>query len=195
MRLTALQPPPPTPITMMTAGEASSDSSSIANRLSSSATNSIMESPFLRIFFARSVTLKQFPEHSRDRGRDPAHSPSLTGGLVPMSVEQQACRRRPFGPRDDIHQASDPGGEAAPHRTVEDPLGDLDDPLQLRSAARQDDTRTDLLGDPESLEVRVDEPQELLGPRLQDLRQGRAGAELGRSSSDHRHLDHLVLAD
>ena len=111
-----------------------------------------------------------------------------------MAIEEEAGRGRPLRAGDDIGQAPDAGGDAAPDGSVENPLGHFHDPFQVRSSPRQHDARAKVLLQAQALQVLADQPEELFGAGLQDVGERRAGAELGRAPADHRDFDHLVLA-
>ena len=49
-----------------------------------------------------------------------------------MAIEEEARRRRPFRSRDDVGQTPDPGGDAAPDGTFENPLGHFHDAAASR---------------------------------------------------------------
>src|SRR5882724_10018055 len=124
IRFTALEPPPPTPRTRIRAGAASESSSSMGSRWSGDSSNVII------VISSEKVSEKLL--HARQR--KPFRLPM---GLVPLTVEQESGRHRPLRARDDVDESSDSrGGYASTYRSVKDRLGDLEEAVHFRSAAR-----------------------------------------------------------
>src|SRR5438445_10004045 len=138
MRLTALLPPPPTPMTLMLAPTALVSSKEILGAIFGSRSS-------MRIISASSKkgSLEQLAEpafehlaHARKEERVRGLERRLLP--VPRSVEREAHHGAELRRAHGVGQAADLlRGPGAPHGRIEDVLGDLRDPLEHRAAAGQ----------------------------------------------------------
>ena len=83
-------------------------------------------------------------------------------------------------------------GDAEPDRHVQDLLGQSDQPLHLRAAAGQHHAARDQILESAAAELGLDEDEQLLVTRLDDLAQDLAGEPARRPIAHARHLDGLV---
>ena len=112
-----------------------------------------------------------------------------------MRVQHQPDAGRKRRAVDVIGQAADAGRAAAADRQVEDLLGDLRHAVEHRAAAGQHDARVERLLVAGAADLVPDQVEDLLGARLQDLRQDAARHHARLAAADARHLHRLVLVD
>src|SRR3954447_26229433 len=117
MRLTALLPPPPTPITLIFAPRRASGAS-VMRRSEASRSRAIAK-----------PSLKELFENAPDAPRHPAERTRAAFGVlgrpVLVCVQRQPHGGRKYGARHVIGQPADAGWMAAADRQVEDLLGNL----------------------------------------------------------------------
>ena len=92
-----------------------------------------------------------------------------------VAVEQEPDGRRIVGRVDPVDEPADARGVAAPYGKVEDLLGDLFDPFEEGGPSRQDDAGIERFLITHALDIVIHKPENLLGPRLDDVRQKLAG--------------------
>src|SRR6267154_1858987 len=149
IRLTALLPPPPTPITLMLAPTALVSSKEIRGALfgSRSSMEIISTSPGC-VCWLKELVPPDF-DHVADAGQqERVRRPGRHLLALAETVQRQSHRRAVLGRADRIRQAADLGRRAAPHRSVEDVLGDLGEAFEHRAAAGQDHPGMDRAGAP-----------------------------------------------
>src|SRR6188768_3649370 len=169
MRLTALPPPPPTPITLMRAPVRTMSSSrrirSFSEPWALKWRASILSGPFLGLekFF------EERPQTSRDSSeRAGAYARGL-GLHVVMGVDHDADRRGEYRIADVIGESTDALGRRATHRQVEDLFGDLGHALEQGRPTGQDDAGVERLLVPGPANLIPQQMADLFRPRLQDL--------------------------
>src|ERR1051325_5237799 len=116
MRLTALLPPPPTPITLILAPRRASGAKVM--RRSDCSRSRAIQPPLDELF----ENAPDAPGHPAERARAAL---GLVGRPVAMGVQRQPHGGRKHGARHVIGQPADAGGMPAADRQVEDLLGDL----------------------------------------------------------------------
>src|SRR5512137_686264 len=179
IRLTALPPPPPRPMTLI-----------LAPRWSSTRWN------FSRLESSLMMSSLSFLEPVLEPG-ERAFFPVLgkTAVLPDVeAVEDEPHGRGEVGGRDAVDEAADAAGIAAPDRQVEDLLGDLFEAFEEGRAAGQHDAGVQRLVVAHALDVGVDQAEDLLGPRLDDVGQELARQHPGLAAlADRGHLDRFLL--
>src|SRR5512141_1512253 len=198
MRLTALPPPPPTPTTLMRAGGADSSLKVIVRDVrlepaSSSSKRIIVFPPSISQSGGRGEQVSEgafeLVEESR---RGAARAPAGSGRGAP-AVEEEARRAGPLGRRHDVRQAAQPARDASPHGDAEHLLGDLEEPVELRTAAGQDAPGAQLAGGHLADGLFPQERQELLRPGLQDLGDLAPLHGMDAPAARERHVDGVGL--
>src|SRR5262245_34045295 len=173
---TALPPPPPTPITLITALW-------LYESISSN-----MSAPPLRSEIPLEPRL-----HPLDHGLH-AVADQFRRRLADIrpAVEQQT---HPGGVDRVFHDVAEPGHAlraAETDRHVEDFLGELDGALHLRAAAGQHDAGRDRLLEARAPELVADQREQFLVARLDDLGERLAREPARRTVADRGHLDGFV---
>src|SRR5947199_2557891 len=213
IRLTALLPPPPRPTTLIFAACGTSSSSKSGRRVRSL---SIPSS-----FRCLSAALRRRPdERAPSDGNSGGCSPrpaledviEETGQALPESPEQASVRRRgglglspPAGAVErqahrrrvdralhDVGMAADAEWHAAPDRLIEHRLRQLGHAFHERRAAGHDGASRRRVLESRPAELARDQREDLLDPRLDDLREDLA-RELARPPApDRRHVPRLL---
>src|SRR5581483_741256 len=178
MRFTALQPPPPTPMTLIFAGD---NSSLKLSRIPVSFP--VIRSP--KRAGKSFVPLRVEPVHRKLRAHE---SPRLCAGehglqlrnqvagalrLIASrlcSVQDQSHSRRIFGLRDLFGQVREALRLGNANGQVEGLLGHFREAVQSRAAAGKNESGGNLAVQPRALQLIPDQSQKLLGARLDNLR-------------------------
>src|SRR5690349_13268296 len=144
MRLTALLPPPPTPITLIFAPRRASGASVIRISVCSRSraipnlplVGAAEAAPYDRLSEKLFENAPDAPGHPAERARAAL---GLLGRPVAMGIQRQPHGGRKHGARHVIGQPADAGGMSAADRQVENLLGDLRHAFQDRGATREHD--------------------------------------------------------
>src|SRR5579884_250018 len=143
MLLTALQPPPPTPTTLIRADVDSCSSSSKRNIQTSFLNAGVRgRGPVKRKIFCFSPAPDPWPLFLKELLHPTLHlilntleQLSLSGPsmifflLILKCIEDESRPRGIHGAANDVDEPSHPGGNAASNRKTEHPLGHLDHPI------------------------------------------------------------------
>src|SRR3989454_107273 len=213
IRLTALLPPPPRPMTLIFAACGTSSSSKSGRRVRSLSITSSSECPAAASRRRRSERLTSegnsggcSPRHVLEdviqQAGQASREPSEPGvirrrgrlGLSPPAdaVERQARRRRVDRALHDVGEATHAERHAASYRLIEDRLGELGHALHERGAAGDDDAGRRRVREPRAPELAGDERENLLDPRLDDLREDLARELAWLPAADGRHVHRLL---
>src|ERR1700722_19745159 len=192
MWVTALPPPPPTPMTLIT-----------ALWLYASISSNIVVAPIrrtgwlkLHLSYYRSVSSKVSLEpgaHAIERAlraREPAAF--CSGHYVVAGIEQKPHARGINGIAHDVGEPLHLLRHPEAHRHVKHFLGKLDRAFHLGAAAGEHDARGDELLEAASAQLLAHEAKELLIARLDDLGERLAREAPCGAVTDARHFDALV---
>src|SRR5439155_18617623 len=201
IRLTALLPPPPRPMTLIFAACGTSSSSKSGRRVRSLSIRSsfrCLPAAALRRRPGERVpsdgnsggcsprpVLKDVIQKTGQAPREPSEQapvrPRGRRGLSPPAgaVEGEAYCGRVDRALHDVGKAAYAERHAAPDRLIEDRLGQLGDAFHERRAAGHDGPGRRRVLEPRPAELAGDEREDLLDPRLDDLREDLA-RELAR---------------
>src|SRR5208282_5538932 len=180
MRLTALDPPPPTPITLILAASAWSS----LNEYFTPASFCAMLPPSLSCF--------PFPANASPLPNFlPLLPPSRRAGLLPrparlraVPVERQPRGHRELGMGKLLGHPGDAARAAQPHGHAEQPLHQVRQPAQSRPAAGQHDSRGDARIQASVLQLGVHQLEQFGGARLGNIRE-HAGKNRARRPPAH----------
>ena len=126
------------------------------------------------------------------RPRRPARAPARPIEVA-VAVQHQPDAGRERRAVHVIGQAADAGRTAAADRQIEDLLGDLGHAVENRAAAGQHDPGVEALLVAGAADLVPHQVEDLLGARLQNLRQDAARHHARLAAADARHLHRLVL--
>src|SRR5712664_3503450 len=217
MRLTALPPPPPRPMTLIFAACGVSSSSKSGRRVRSRSIrpSSCARAPARRVRALR-VSLASVANRggcSLPRGRSRLEDFTQPTDEPPPEARERAARRvRPRADRSlptrtvqrephrggvhgtlhHVHETAHVARHAPAHGLVEDRLGQLGNPLHDRAPAGDDHARRQRLFESRAPHLARHEAEDLLDARLDDLRQHLA-RELARLAPAHRGHVHRLL--
>src|SRR6202171_841672 len=181
IRLTALLPPPPIPMTLIRAAGPSPSSrwsrSGRSTRLSSA--SGVSYRSVIRHSFAHSgrpgLSSEEFLEQTTEPAGHTAERPRAhrearrVADKVPVCIQHQADAG---GKRRTVHvvgQPTDTGGTAAPDGQIEDLLGDLGHPVEDGAAAGQRDPGIEALLVSRPPDLVPHQMEDFLGARLEDF--------------------------
>src|ERR1700754_3813294 len=209
MCATALPPPPPTPITLITAPWFSvSASTNIVSPLDVCETSSAhlqqlcgfacaqrtqaAPQPFDNNNESSKIALKPCPHPVVDTAHlaERLAAPAAQGVLA--AVQQQADARRMNRIADDVDQAGDVLRNAQPHRHVEHLFGELHGAFHLRAAAGEHHARGDDFLEAGAAQLFADQREHFLVARLDHFGERLAREPPRRTVADARHFDRLV---
>ena len=115
--------------------------------------------------------------------------------VVPVRVHHQPDGGGALRRVDVIHEPAGAGRRAAADRQVEDLLGDLGHALEVGAAAGEDEAGVERAVAAGVADLVPQQVEDLLGARLQDLREDAARHQARLAAADAGHLHRLVLAD
>src|SRR5690606_14652949 len=199
----ALPPPPPTPMTLMTAfcGRLSINSNMVPSPRVDTRLVSfvgfvsyccsgfpVLPAPY---FPAGLLKIPFEPPLDLDQRRFPAlfRMPATALGVMPAAIVQQADAGGVDRVAYHIRQALELLRYTQAHRHVEDLFRQLDSPFHLRGAAGQHDAGGDHVLEAGAAQLGLDESEQLVVPWLHRLRQSLAGQIPRRPVADAGYLD------
>src|SRR3569833_364047 len=182
MWATAFPPPPPTPITLMT-----------ALWLYASINSNMFIALLLLGLSASKVALEPRTHTVEDRFRVAAQgAPATYGHSVVTGVEQEPNTRGKDRIAYDVQQALHRLRQAEANGHVENFFSKLDGAFHLGAAARKNDAGGDDFLEAAAAQLFAHEAEQFLVARLHDLVERLTGETPRRSIADARHLDALI---
>src|SRR5262245_11803911 len=143
IRLTALPPPPPTPITLIFAPRRASGSSVSRSLSASRLSGSLM--PLLLSFTALEEFLEDPAQPHGYASKRPGPHPHRFGGPVPVRIQTEPDRSCEDRAAHVICQPPDADGGAPPDGQIENLFGDFRHALENRAAAGEHDAGVERL--------------------------------------------------
>src|SRR5579859_4145467 len=197
MWLTALPPQPPAPITLIRApGSAFSINSIITEFPPPHPPNYFRPA---RKIMPHACDLKKIPHPVADPRTKPAPTlvprRAVAVSAARSGVQQQTGRRRVHRLHQFFRQPFQIDRQAAPHRKVEDALGQLLRSLEQRGAADQHDAGAEAVEHARANQLALRHREDLFHARLDNLAQQMARDEARIAAADAGHLHHLVAPD
>src|SRR5271163_3844090 len=165
MRLTALEPPPPTPITFIFAPLLASSKND--TRIADSFCAMLPPQSFPNFVFCIGYLLR--PCKHAFQLAHPAAGTRSAGTPGARAVQNQSHRRGILGPGNLFAHSGESARRCNAHRKIENPLGQLAQAAQLRAAAGEHDARGNHAFSAAAAQFVADQHQQFMRARLDDF--------------------------